>query len=130
MLPFAFGEREDPTLSDDSNTFTAGRILLMAMEEEEAISTQPLHREQEIELFYYGSFSLHLLIGRYVGYYLLCNLFSRATSHRQVKHFPFAKGCRLWRKETNFLLISSAALNVNAGSALTLLRSLGCFAKG
>ncbi len=53
-----------------------------AMAEEEAIATQPLLREREIELFYYGSFSLHLLIGRYVGYYLLCNLFSRAASHR------------------------------------------------
>ena len=59
------------------------------MEEEEAIATQPLLREREIELFYYGSFSLHLLIGRYVGYYLLCNLFSRAASHRQVRNFHF-----------------------------------------
>ena len=60
-----------------------------AKEEEEAIATHPLRREPEIELFYYGSFSLHLLIGRYVGYYLLCNLFSRAASHRQVRNFPF-----------------------------------------
>ena len=60
-----------------------------AMEEEETIAMQPLFREREIELFYYGSFSLYLLIGRYVGYYLLCNLFSRAASHRQVKTFHF-----------------------------------------
>lgn len=68
-----------------------------------ATATQPLRREREIELFYYGSFSLHLLIGRYVGYYLLCNLFSRAASHRQVRE--------------NFLLISSAALDLNERSA-------------
>ena len=81
----------------------------MAMEDEKAVTTQPLRREREIELFYYGSFSLYLLIGRYVGYYLLCNLFPRAASHRQVRKFSFLspKTRPFGERKTNLLLILS-----------------------